>query len=130
MRLSLPLVLGIFGVVVLCLLSAVVGAALTRNFGTSNYTISYADFVSIMLTAISLLMTLLAFFIAFLGVVGWNAISKGVVTRVEAFLEHGFKEGNPLQAMLRERVEAAMFAGIDEIDTSLPDKKTTGDNDG
>lgn len=42
------------GVVVLCLVSATLGGALNRNFGTSTYTLAYADFVSMMLKAVSL----------------------------------------------------------------------------
>ncbi len=49
--------LRIAGIVALCVFSGVIGGALTRDFGASSYTLSYADFISIMLTAISLLMT-------------------------------------------------------------------------
>lgn len=105
--------------VVLCLLSGVIGGALTRNFGTSNYTLSYADFISVMLTAISLLMTLLAIFFGVLGVIGWNAISRGVQERTERFLVDGFKDGNALHVMLQKRVTEAMYEGVAAIETKL-----------
>jgi uncharacterized membrane protein len=102
-------------IALLCLVSGIIGGALTRNFGTSSYTLSYADFISIMLTAISLLMTLLAIFFGVLGVIGWNAISGGVRQRTKDFLEDGFKEGNALHDMLRRRVEEAMYEGVEAM---------------
>ena len=47
-----------------------VGAVSSLRFNKEDYTLSYDDFVSIMLTAISLLLTLLAFFIAILALIG------------------------------------------------------------
>lgn len=109
------------GVAALCLVSGVAGGALSRNFGTSSYTISYADFISILLTAISLIMTLLAFFIAILAYIGWNSISGKVASEVKTFLSDGFREGQPLHAMLIERKDEAMFEGVMEIDQEFHD---------
>jgi hypothetical protein len=112
MKISLQAALAIGGIVLLCLIAGAVGGALTRHFGTSSYTLSYADFVSVMLTAISLLLTLLAMFFAVLGVIGWNAISAGVRQRTKDFLEEGFREGNALHQMLRKRVDETMYEGV------------------
>ena len=112
------------GVVGLCLISGIVGGALNRNFGTSSYTLSYADFVSIMLTAISLLITVLAVFLAIAGVIGWNSIEQKVHTKTEDFLSKGFEKGGQLDRMVYQRVrdvverksEEYMFDGVQEID--------------
>ena len=112
------------GVVGLCLISGIVGGALNRNFGTSSYTLSYADFVSIMLTAISLLITVLAVFLAIAGVIGWNSIEQKVHTKTEDFLSKGFEKGGQLDRMVYRRVrdvverksEEYMFDGVQEID--------------
>lgn len=117
-------VLRIAGVVTLCLLSGLVGGALTRNFGTSSYTLSYADFISIMLTAVSLLMTVLAIFLAVFGFIGWNSIEQKVHSKTEDFLGKGFESGGRLDRMVQKRViqvienktEEIMFSGIQEVD--------------
>lgn len=99
-----------------CVLSGVVGGALTNNFGTSSYTLSYADFVSILLTAISLLVTLLGIVLAVVALIGWNAISEKVKSNTESYLEEGFKEGNDLHTMLRVRATEIMYAGVTPIE--------------
>lgn len=88
----------------------------------SSYTISYADFISMLLTAISLLMTLLAFFLGVLGLIGWSAISRGVNERVEKFLEEGFKEGNSLHQLINSKATSAMYAGVETIKASIEDE--------
>lgn len=113
------------GVTAICLISGVIGGALSRNFGTSSYTLSYADFISIMLTAISLLMTLLAIFLAVAGFVGWNTIEQKVHSKTEDFLAKGFEKGGRLDGMVYERVTATirskteelMFEGIEKVDS-------------
>ena len=117
-------------VVGLCLASGMLGGAMTRQFGTSSYTLSYADFISIMLTAISLLMTVLAIFLGVFGFIGWNSIEQKARSKTEQFLDSEFKEGGRLNKMLfirvvealREKTEEIMFEGIepiksDELDT-------------
>jgi hypothetical protein len=100
------------GIVAVCIVSGVIGGSLTRNFGTSSYTLSYADFVSIMLTAVSLLITVLAVFLAVFGFIGWNAIQNRVHQRTEEFLNEGFKEGRPLYQMLETRATEIIYEGI------------------
>lgn len=107
------------GIVVLCLVSGVVGGALNRHFGTSAYTLSYADFVSIMLTASSLLMTLVAIFLAVAGFVGWTTIEQKVHGKTEDFLAKGFEKGGRLDRvvveMIERKTEEIMFQGVDPV---------------
>jgi hypothetical protein len=125
----------IAGVVGLCLASGVVGGALTRNFGTSNYTLSYADFVSVMLTAVSLLMTVLAIFLAVAGFVGWTTIEQKVHGKTEEFLASGFEKGGRLDRvvveMIERKTEEIMFNGVqtvreDDVPTGLEDNVNNG----
>ncbi|MDH7975668.1 hypothetical protein QH494_26075 [Sphingomonas sp. AR_OL41] len=102
-------------VIGLCLISGVIGGAMNRNFGASSYTLSYADFISIMLTAISLLMTVLAIFLGVFGFIGWNSIEQKAHTKTEQFLISGFKDGGRLHKMLFERVEDALRLKTEEI---------------
>jgi hypothetical protein len=107
------------GVVGLCLISGVVGGALTRHSGTNSYTLSYADFVSIMLTAISVLMTLLAIFLAVAGFVGWTTIEQKVHSKTEDFLAKGFEKGARLDRivvdMIERKTEQIMFEGVQPV---------------
>jgi hypothetical protein len=114
------------GVIAMCAISGVVGGALSRNFGSSNYTISYADFIAVMLTAVSVLLVALTIFLAVLGLLGWAAISNGVQTKTEAFLTDGFKEGNPLHKLVESRVAAFVYEGVDQI----PDVDDPANNKG
>ncbi|GAA4745711.1 hypothetical protein GCM10023264_08990 [Sphingomonas daechungensis] len=117
------------GVAVLCLVSGVLGGALTRNFGTSSYSLSYADFISIMLTAVSLLMTVLAIFLAVFGVIGWNAIQGRVHQRTEEFLNEGFKEGRPLYQMLETRATEIIYEGIIPVVGAEDDEENKEDGE-
>ncbi|WP_188237311.1 hypothetical protein [Sphingopyxis sp. LK2115] len=111
--------LKVVGVVGLCLVSGVVGGSLTQHFGTSSYSLSYADFVSIMLTAVSLLMTVLAIFLAVVGFLGWTTIEQKVHGKTEDFLASGFEKGGRLDRvvveMIERKTEEIMFRGIQPV---------------
>lgn len=123
----------LFGLVigVACLVLGAIGGALTKNFGTSSYTLSYADFISVLLTAISLLITLLGIILAIVGLIGWNAISARVKERTEDFLDEGFKEGNELYVMLRTRATEIMYEGVNPIETNsyVPEEEEEEEQD-
>lgn len=111
--------LKVTGAVVLCLASGLVGGWLTRLGGGHNYTLEYADFVSIMLTAISLLMTVLAIFLAVIGFLGWTTIEQKVHSKTEDFLAKGFEKGGRLDRvvvdMIERKTEEIMFRGIQPV---------------
>lgn len=112
-------VLKVAGIIVLCLVSGVIGGSFTKHFGTSSYTLSYADFISIMLTAVSLLMTVLAIFLAVVGFVGWTTIEQKVHGKTEDFLAKGFEKGGRLDRvvveMIERKTEEIMFRGIQPV---------------
>ena len=101
----------------LCLLSGIIGSAVTRSFGESSYTISYADFISVILTALSVMLTVLGIFLAVLAFVGWRSITTTVEKRTEAFLDEGFEDGNPLHDLVLTRTREIMYAGILNIES-------------
>ena len=100
------------GLALLCVLSGVIGALLSRQFGESTYRISYVDFISIMLTSISVLMTTLAIFLAVLGVIGWNSIQNRVQDKTSQFLADEFQEGRTLYAMMENKITEIIYQGI------------------
>ena len=107
---------GLFG---LCLFSGLVGGVLTRHVGPREHTISYADFISILLTAISLLMTVLAIFLAVAGFVGWTTIEQKVQGKTDDFLAAGFGKGGRFDRIIIEtierRTEEIMFEGVQSL---------------
>ncbi len=61
--------------------------------GTSPaYTVSYADFISLMLTAVSVILAALGFVVALIAVVGWNSIGDRVSTLAVSFLKESSKK--------------------------------------
>lgn len=79
------------------------GGALTSKVTADG--ISYADFIAVMLTSVSVLVALLAIFLAVLAVVGWNAIVAQALARVEKFLADDFKTGTDLSNKFEKRAE-------------------------
>lgn len=127
--------LRIAGISTLCVFSGLIGGALTRNFGTSSYTLSYADFVSVMLTAVSLLMTVLAIFLAVVGFLGWTTIEQKVHGKTEDFLAKGFEKGGRLDRvvveMIERKTEEIMFHGVQPVgEEELNGDKEDQDDDG
>lgn len=123
------------GVAGLCLVSGVIGGSLTQHFGTSSYTLAYADFVSIMLTAVSVLMTVLAVFLAVAGFVGWTTIEQKVHGKTEDFLAKGFEKGGRLDRivveMIERKTEEIMFRGVQPVgDDDLNGGNGEKDNEG
>lgn len=123
----IPAPIIVIGLGALCLGSATIGAVGSRHLGESTYKISYADFISVMLTGISVMMTVLAIFLAVMGVMGWNAITTSVGDRTERFLKEGFEEGKPLHEMLQVQVTAAMYQGVSALE-SEPEAEDEADD--
>lgn len=115
MRIPWAVIFKTLGIVLLCAVCGAIGAIATTKFGQVANGFSYTEFISIILTAISLLMTVLAFFLAVLGVIGWNSISTRIRERTEEFLNEGFKDGNSLNEMLRKRAEEIMYEGVTPV---------------
>lgn len=117
----------VFGVcfLVAVFVVALLGGFIGRRMGVSQYTISYADFISIMLTAVSLLVTLLGFILAIFAFIGWNSISSKVGSDVRSYLDEGFKDGNTLHSMLVDQIKAEapviMYEGVSQVDIDFAD---------
>ena len=115
--------------VALCVFSGVIGAALSRHFGESTYKLSYVDFISVMLSAVSVLMTTLAIFLAVLGVIGWNSIQNRVQDKTNSFLYDEFKEGRSLHTMMVRKIDEYMYKGIMPQVSDLNDEEGQQDVD-
>ena len=115
--------LKVFGIISLCVLSASVGGAFPRVVGASSYSISYADLVSIMLTAVSVLVTVLAIFLAVAGVVGWSTIEQKVHGKTHEIMINGLEKGGKLERMIAEMVERKsaeiIYNGVEQVDEEV-----------
>jgi len=103
--------------IVACLISAGIGGGVSKTWGASQYTISYSDFVSIMLTAISLLMTVLAIFLAVLGFIGWTSIEQRVHSKTEDYLAKlNDSIMEKAEEAIREKTNAIMYEGVGAVE--------------
>ena len=94
--LALAFIAGLAGAVVTILYH--MGSAKTS---VSNVDVSYTDFLSITLTALALMITILGFFVAAAGVIGWTTIENKLRDHsVQYFKEQLSKDGK-----LREEIE-------------------------
>ncbi len=122
------------GLVLVSLVSGVAGSAMTRHFGTSSYTLSYADFVSVMLTAVSVLITVLAIFLAVFAFLGWTTIEQKAQLKTEEFLNKELASGGRLDRVVLDRVnskiEELMFQGVQPVDDDeVGDPPSEGNKD-
>lgn len=85
--------------------------------------ISYIDFVSIMMTAVSLILAALGFVIAILAFIGWNSIGAKVSTSAKEFLKESVKEGGELHNLVRAEAKEIIYRGIEPVDTDFEDEE-------
>jgi hypothetical protein len=106
----------------LCIVAAAAGAFMTivlhvvhtPNVLTVN-DVKYTDFLSITLTALGLMITVLGFFVAAAGVIGWSTLENKLRSHsVEYFAKQLEKEG-PLRKELEELFADIAYTGIEGL---------------
>lgn len=112
------------------LISGIIGASLTAHFGTSSYTLSYADFVSIMLTCLGVMLAVVTLFVGLLAVLGWTSIESRLRDHSIEFIGSELQDGKPLGELVRKAVREAVYEGVspsvaddpfeDEIENERP----------
>jgi hypothetical protein len=134
--LGLPLAAGVF---ILC--SRLSPFAVLDNVHSTKFDVSYSDLVSIMLTAVSIILAALGFVVALVAVIGWNSIGDRVSTLSHAFLSKSLSDGGDLNGMVKKSLENGgelhslvkseaakiIFRGIDGIDRAVDDETDLGD---
>lgn len=83
--------------------------------------IDYQTFVSIMLTAVSVILAGLGFVIAILAFIGWNSIGTRVSKLATTFLKDALDDGGPLHNMVKDEVKDIMYRDISPVDTDFED---------
>lgn len=110
-------VLGVLAAItIVSLLSGIVGAVLGAHVGHSTYSVSYADFISILLTSISLMLAILALMVGIFAIIGWTSLSSKVKKDTHEFLRKGFQPGEPLHKLLVNERNKVPFEGTPPFD--------------
>ena len=105
------------GLSALAVVSGLVGAALTTRFGTSNIRISYIDFISVILTALGVILTAVTLFVGALAVIGWTSIETRLRSHSIEFIGSELREDKPLGRMVRKAVRDAVYEGVMPADS-------------
>ena len=146
------------GLFILMFASFVIGGALSHSFNLTwdgKADLQYQALINIILTALAVMITVLAIFLATLGVLGWNSIARGVQERANAFLDTGFGENGNIRALVnaqvrdnaqiylekqfaedgdmrslvRDQVEEFIYAGVNSIGVESDVNEKTGDDE-
>jgi|GEM_PF-1691766 len=87
--------------------------------GNPTAKIEYADFVSIMLTGVSLILAALGFVVAILAFIGWNSIGERVSSLAKTFLQDAMQEGGQLHTLVKSEAKSIIYRGIEPVDTEF-----------
>ncbi|APR52964.1 hypothetical protein CA223_10600 [Sphingomonas koreensis] len=110
----------LFKFLALALVAALAGAAVTVALhtwaptgGATSTDISYADFLSITLTALSLMITVLGLFVAAAGVIGWATLESKLRDHSLAYFKEELGENGKLRTDLEKLFIDIAYDGIE-----------------
>jgi uncharacterized membrane protein YidH (DUF202 family) len=119
--------------VMLVALGVAIGGTLNVTWN-GKFEISPVEFVTLILTSISVLLALLTIFLAVFAIIGWRSINDGVRDHSMTFLSNELKEGKPMYAVIKTAAMEAMYEGIQRAEEEEPfndnlDPDSNGDNE-
>jgi hypothetical protein len=114
------LALKIAGLIGVAVLSGLTGAALASHFGTSSISISYVDFISVVLSALGVLLMAVTLFVAILAVIGWTSIESKLRAHSIEFIGSELRDDKPLAQMVKKAVRDAVYEGVAPADEDEP----------
>lgn len=91
---------------------------LLHQFGgptAGNNDVSYADFLSITLTALSLMVTVLGLFVAAAGVIGWSTLESKLRSHSVEYFSQQLEKGAPLRKDLEGLFAEIAYTGIEGL---------------
>lgn len=81
----------------------------------SSVSMSYADFLSITLTALGLMITVLGIFVAAVGVIGWSTLENKLKSHsVDYFTKQLEKDGD-LRKEIEQLILGVSYAGVEKV---------------
>lgn len=90
--------------------------------------VDYQTFISIMLTAVTVVLAGLGFVVAVLAFIGWNSIGDRVSSLATTFLKDALDDGGSLHNMVKGEVKEIMYGDIQPVYFDTGDDEQTGDN--
>lgn len=112
----------LFKWLILALIAGVSGAAVTvvLHLGiapdsVASDDLSYADFLSVTLTALGLMITILGFFVAAAGVIGWTTLENKLRSHSIEYFQDQLKKDATLRKELEEIIVKIGYAGIENF---------------
>ena len=121
----------LFKFFMLALIAGISSAAVTGAFhlgiapppvGAAD--LSYADFLAITLTALALMITILGFFVATAGVIGWTTLENKLRDHSTSYFKDQLSKDGELRAELEELFADIAYEGVEEY------KKSSSTNGG
>ena len=106
-------------IVVLCILCFLQFCAILwfgfrgQSFNLPN--LSYADFLTVIFTAVTLILSMLAIMLGLLAFVGWQGFQSNVHRLTTKIIQDGFQESGEFREVLKEEVDAIATSGISPI---------------
>lgn len=97
----------------------------TATSAGSAVQIDYQTFISIMLTAVTVVLAGLGFVVAVLAFVGWNSIGDRVSSLATSFLRDAFDDGGSLHNMVKDEVKEIMYGEIEPVDLDFDEDEQT-----
>lgn len=82
---------------------------------TPSLDLSYVDFLSITLTALSLMITVLGFFVAAASVIGWTTIENKLRDHSVNYFKDQLKKDGQLRNELEELIASIAYEGIENF---------------
>lgn len=112
----------VFEYVGFAILAGLAGAVVTIIYhstlalgSTPSLDLTYVDFLSITLTALSLMITVLGFFVAAASVIGWTTIENKLRDHSVSYFREQLSKDGKLRAEIEELIAAIAYEGIDNF---------------
>lgn len=85
----------------------------------ANIAITYADLITILLTAVTAMVSLLGIVIAILAFIGWQSIGKRVEETSTRIMATALGDGGDLHATVKKEVQQILYKDIRPIDSEF-----------
>lgn len=120
------IIAGLSGGLVTLLLHAV---GVAQPVGRNDLT--YADFISIMLTALGLMITVLGFFVAAAGVIGWTTLENKLKDHSVTYFKEQLSKNGKLREEIEQLIVGIAHEGIGQYkkDNNINDKNKQVDDE-
>ena len=89
----------------------------------NNISITYIDFISILLSSVTAVVSILGILIAILAFIGWQTIGRKVEQTSERLMSEAVGDGGSLHNTVKKEVNRIMYREINPIDTEFEEQK-------